>query len=229
MSIKSNKTQTIIKKSRKGTNTKITFVFEDEYDWCFPDTVWASVKDFLGIFDKVIRIDTPFLTFIQKPFPKRTPQGEADCWTDIQEQEPDKDLCAYQWQYNIALNKKNNLRREIRDRCLRDPTYLRLQAYKFFQEKPPLRKGVVYPDHTTGPFKGCAGSYDLDDHYDNKWNKYYESGKYGPSIRVVKPPTYWQQKRMDLENRRADEVADECIQKWSGEEITQLLNKLVKK
>jgi len=206
MSIKSNKTQTIIK-SRKGTNTKITFVFEDEYDWCFPDTVWSSVKDFLGIFDKVNRIINPFLLFIEKPFPKRN----QDCWTDIQENEPDEEVAAAQYQYNVALNNKSGLRRDIRDRCRKDPTYARLQAYKFFQEKPPLKKGVVYPRHWILRY----GTYDLEDMNDNSYLRYYPSGKYTSSQpRGTKTVQ---------ECVRAEEVADAIFAEWKqGQKIDEV-------
>ena len=168
MSIKSNKTETAIQ-IRKGHNTKITFVYEDEYDWCFPDTVWSSVKDFLGIFAKVIRFDLPFLMFIERPV-----KLSGDGWTSVQDEEPDEEMAGFQWQYNVALNRKRDLRSEILNRCHIDPVYRRLQALKFFQEKPPLRKGVVYPERK-GPIKG---SYDLKDFNDVSYLKYLPAGMY---------------------------------------------------
>jgi len=50
------------------------------------------------------------------------------------------------------------LTKQIYNRCVKDPTYCRLQAAKWFQERAPKRKGVIYPTR--------FASYDLEDLWD---------------------------------------------------------------
>lgn len=128
MSIKSNKEITLIKKKK---NRKVILIVEDEYDWCFPEFVWEHIKNFVGIFNKVNQFDRPFLALIQSYYGYHN------------------NKCLTKGQARMGIN----IYKQVLSRCLKDPTYCRLQAYKWFKKYPPQRKGYEFIG---------ARSYDLE-------------------------------------------------------------------
>jgi len=215
MSIKSNKLTICEGKTRK--NKKITLIIEEDIiEWCFPEPLWEHIKDFVGIFDKVNRIDNPFLRnirfaieyetagrFIQKYLnhmswdPEQKPISEALVASGVLVEN-----------YNLT-NKK--LIKQIYNRCLKDPTYCRLQACKWNQELPPRRKGVVYPTR--------FASFDLEDLWDVTFCHYNKDSLYAPQYgpKITKSQKEERERQIqDEELYQRQAAAKAAADKWMG-------------
>lgn len=219
MSIKSNKLTICEGKTRK--NKKITLIIEEDIiEWCFPEPLWEHIKDFVGIFDKVNRIDNPFLRnirfaieyetagrFIQKYLnhmswdPEQKPISEALVASGVLVEN-----------YNLT-NKK--LIKQIYNRCLKDPTYCRLQACKWNQELPPRRKGVVYPTR--------FASFDLEDLWDVTFCHYNKDSLYAPQYgpKITKSQKEERERQIqDEELYQRQAAAKAAADKWMGGRMT---------
>lgn len=215
MSIKSNKLTICEGKTRK--NKKITLIIEEDIiEWCFPEPLWEHIKDFVGIFDKVNRIDKPFLRniafaieyetagrFIQKYLnhmswdPEQKPISEALVASGVLVEN-----------YNLT-NKK--LCKQIYNRCLKDPSYCRLQACKWNQELPPRRKGVVYPTR--------FASFDLEDLWDVTFCHYNKDSLYAPQYgpKITKSQKEERERQIqDEELYQRQAAAKAAADKWMG-------------
>lgn len=219
MSIKSNKLTICEGKTRK--NKKITLIIEEDIiEWCFPEPLWGHIKDFVGIFEKVNRIDVPFLRniafaieyetagrFIQKYLnhmswdPEQKPISEALVASGVLVEN-----------YNLT-NKK--LCKQIYNRCLKDPSYCRLQACKWNQELPPRRKGVVYPTR--------FASFDLEDLWDVTFCHYNKDSLYAPQYgpKITKSQKEERERQIqDEELYQRQAAAKAAADKWLGGRMT---------
>jgi hypothetical protein len=215
MSIKSNKLTICEGKTRK--NKKITLIIEeDTIEWCFPEPLWEHIKDFVGIFDKVNRIDKPFLRnislaieyetasrFIQKYLNHMSWDPEQANWSKI--------LVAgghLVENYNLS-NKK--LTKQIYNRCLKDPSYCRLQACKWNQELPPRRKGVIYPTR--------FASFDLEDLWDVSFCNYNKDSIYAPQYGPIITKSRQSERERYIKTNeliKRQEAAKSAADKWMG-------------
>ena len=219
MSIKSNKL-TICEGFKTRKNKKITLIIEEDIiEWCFPEPLWGHIKDFVGIFEKVNRIDVPFLRNIAFAVQYETPlwiQKYLNHMSWDPEQRPISEALVASGVLVESFELSNKkLTKQIYNRCLKDPTYCRLQACKWNQELPPRRKGVIYPTR--------FASYDLEDLWDTSFYHYNKDSLYakplGPKItKSQKEERERQIQDEELYQRQA--AAKAAADKWLGGRMT---------
>jgi hypothetical protein len=198
MSIIQYKSTELVATTRKGKS--VTLIIEDDkFEICFPEPLWEHIKDFLGIFDKVNRIDKPFLQNISFSIQYKT-QFFIEKYLNFNswdpEQRPISEALAPSLFENAFLSYYPTLTKQIYNRCLKDPTYCRLQALKWFQEPAPRRKGIIYPTR--------FASYDLEDLWDYSFKNYNKNGLYAPQY----GPRFYTKRQLVLEKEK---------QKWMNE------------
>jgi len=206
MSIKNNKEITLLPKKK---NRKIILVIEDEYDWCFPDCIWQYIKDFVGIFSKVNCIDKPFLRNIRFAIEYETPGRFIQKYINHMSLDPETKLVSEALVASGVLVENYNLTnltltKQIYNRCVKDPTYCRLQAAKWFQERAPKRKGVIYPTR--------FASYDLEDLWDVSPFHYNKNSIYAKPL----GPIFYREKIRLRELAKTQAAARAAGNRWMG-------------